>query len=80
MKKLLEFILTGILSKDAEFKVNEEDRDNFVNLSIDAPEDKTGLIIGKGGGVIKAIRNLIRVRAIFEKKGVSVNLSETERV
>ncbi|PIP57013.1 RNA-binding protein, partial [Candidatus Woesebacteria bacterium CG22_combo_CG10-13_8_21_14_all_45_10] len=38
------------------------------------PPEDMGLVIGKGGTTIKAIRNLIRVRATLEKRGASVIL------
>jgi predicted RNA-binding protein YlqC (UPF0109 family) len=37
-----------------------------------------GLIIGKRGKTIRTIRNLLRVRATLEKKGVSVAVVEKE--
>ena len=37
-----------------------------------------GLIIGKNGKTIRAIRNLLRVRAAIEKKAVFVSVSEKE--
>jgi len=75
MKELLEHILAGILGQK-KFEVLEETDGDFVRLSIKVPPEDTGLIIGKGGATIKAIRSLIRVRATLEKKGASVSLAE----
>ena len=75
MKKLLEFLLKNILG-ETEFSVNEETDGNFVNYTLKTKPENIGFIIGKGGTTIKAIRNLLRVRAIFEKKVVSVSVSE----
>lgn len=75
MKELLEYILKGILG-DAEFYVTEEVDGNFVRLAIKVEPENAGMVIGKGGTTIKAIRSLLRVKATLEKKGVSVNLAE----
>ena len=75
MKKLLEFIIEGILGKK-DFAVTENAEGDFVNLAIKIPGEDTGLIIGKGGKTIKAIRNLLKVRATLERKGVSVSIEE----
>jgi predicted RNA-binding protein YlqC (UPF0109 family) len=73
MKELLEFIVKGILGEEGN-EISQEENDNFVNLSVKVTPENTGLIIGRGGSTIKAIRNILRVRATLEKKGFSVNI------
>lgn len=75
MKDLLEYILQGILG-ETQFYVTEEVDGDFVRLLIKVEPENAGMVIGKGGGTIKAIRNILRVKATLEKKGVSVNLAE----
>ena len=75
MKKLLEYIVGGILG-NKDFTVKESVEDDFVGLSIKVPSKDIGLIIGKEGKIIKAIRNLLKVRATLERKGVSVSIEE----
>ncbi len=75
MKELLEHILKGILG-ESTFYVTEEVDGNFVRLFIKVEPENTGIVIGKEGNTIKAIRNILRVKATLEKKGVSVNLLE----
>ena len=76
MKNLLEFILLSITGS-TQCSVEERTEDNdHINLVINAPQEIIGLIIGKGGKTIKAIRNLIKVRATLEKKGVSISIAE----
>lgn len=77
MRDLLEYIVTNLVSKP-EAVVIQEDRavDNItLNLSVD-PLDM-GLIIGKKGQTIRAIRKLLTVRAIAEQVRVTLNLVET---
>lgn len=75
MKDLLEYILKGILGETG-FYITEEVDGDFVRLLIKVEPENAGIVIGKGGGTIKAIRCILRVKATLEKKGVSVNLVE----
>ncbi|OGM57618.1 hypothetical protein A3E46_02570 [Candidatus Woesebacteria bacterium RIFCSPHIGHO2_12_FULL_46_16] len=66
MKELLTFILKGITGK--EIPVEESSEGERINFVITPPEDLIGIVIGKGGKTIKAIRNILKVRATLEKK------------
>ena len=78
MKILLEFILKNILGKDSKFEILEEDDGpprlgevgSIVKLTVKTAEDEGGMVIGKGGKVIKAIRNILRIKATLEKKKI----------
>lgn len=72
MKDLVSYIVNSITGEKLEVEeMAEEDRLSYVIL---APEEVIGLIIGKEGKTIKAIRNLLKVRATLEKKGVSLSV------
>lgn len=76
MKDLLNYIVTNLVTKPEAVKI-EENKDNGnvdFNLSVD-PQDM-GLIIGKGGQTIRAIRRLLTVRAIAENVRVNLQLNE----
>lgn len=74
MKELLEFILKNILGKDSKFEVIEEDlpaqAGDIVKLTVKTADNEGGMVIGKGGKVIKAIRNILRIKATLEKKKI----------
>ena len=70
MKELLEFILRNILGKKSKFEIVEEDDGSIVNLTVKTANDEGGMVIGKGGKVIKAIRNILRIKATLEKKKI----------
>lgn len=77
MKELIKFIITSIIDKPKEFSLKEEKTESgFTNyvLSVD-PEDM-GKVIGKRGQIIKAIRTLIRTKALREGKKVIFTLKE----
>jgi predicted RNA-binding protein YlqC (UPF0109 family) len=73
MKDLLEFLLKGLLG-DEKFEIIEEEDEGRVVYTIKTQPENIGLIIGKGGHMIKTIRNVLKVRATLEKKAVSLNV------
>ena len=73
MKDLLTFIVKGITGKD-NFEIAEETQGESIHFLVKTPEDSVGIIIGKEGRTIKAIRSLLMVKATLEKKGVSVSV------
>lgn len=76
MKELLEYLLKGLLP-DAKFDVVETDEgEGKITYTIKTAPENIGLIIGKGGHMIKALRNLLKVRATLEKKAVFLNVEE----
>lgn len=74
MKDLLNYIIENIL-KSKDFSIEEKEEASNITFSIKLPEDKAGLVIGKGGRTIKAIRNLLKVRATLEKKLVFITIA-----
>lgn len=76
MKELLEYLLKGLLP-DAKFEIIETDEgEGKLTYTIKTAPENIGMIIGKGGHMIKAIRSLLKVRATLEKKAVFLNVSE----
>lgn len=74
MKELLEYMIKGLLGEE-KFEISEQsEAGRFVYTITTAPEN-IGLIIGKGGHMIKSIRNVLKVRATLEKVAVSVNVA-----
>ncbi len=77
MKDLLEFLVKGITGKD-DFTIKEDQEGDRSDFSIQIGPDVFGMVIGKGGKTIRSIRNLIKVRATLEKKGINVSVVEKE--
>lgn len=75
MKDLLEYLLKGILGEE-KFDVAENEEGGRTNYVIKTAPENMGLIIGKGGKMIKSLRNILKVRATLEKKAVSLNIEE----
>jgi predicted RNA-binding protein YlqC (UPF0109 family) len=78
MKELLEFLLKGILGENSEgnseFEIVEASEEGRVSYTIKSAPENMGLIIGKGGRMIKSLRNILKVRATLEKTAVTLNV------
>lgn len=70
MKELLDFILRNILGKDSTYEIIEEDDGSIVKLTVKTADNEGGMVIGKQGKVVKAIRNILRIKATLEKKKI----------
>lgn len=76
MKKLIEFLAKNIVSQPQDVRVAEtqDDGQEIIKLSVSAED--MGKIIGRAGRVIKALRNLLKIKAIKEGRRVYLELTE----
>lgn len=75
MKDLLAFLVKGVLGEE-KFEILETEEEGRILFSIKTDQKNIGLLIGKGGKMIKNLRNLLKVRATLEKKVVNLNVIE----
>lgn len=75
MLKLLEY-LTREITDNKNIEVTETDTDGVKTYTVHAPKEVMGLLIGKEGKTIRAIRSLARARAIIDQEKVFVNIEE----
>ena len=78
MKELLEYIVKSLVTKPEEVVITETNAENMVNFEIQASKEDMGMIIGKAGQTIKALRRLLVSRAIAENQGIRVNVNIKE--
>lgn len=76
MEDLLNFILQAIVQKPEKIQIQKEENDGVVNLNLSVDKEDMGRVIGKNGNIIKALRTVLRIRAIKEGKRVNLNLTE----
>lgn len=76
MKDLLNFIVTNLVTKPEAVSVDEQSEEGNLNLNLSVDPSDMGLIIGKSGQTIRAIRKLLTVRAIAENVRVNIQLVE----
>lgn len=76
MKELLNFIVISLVTKPEAVSIDEQTQEDTVNLNLTVDPSDMGLIIGKNGQTIRAIRKLLTVRAIAENVRVNLQLVE----
>lgn len=76
MKDLLSYIVTSLVTKPESVSIDERNQDGNVDLNLTVDPSDMGLVIGKGGQTIRAIRKLLTVRAIAENVRVNLTLVE----
>lgn len=79
MEKLLKFLITQIVDQpDAVVIETGTDNAGTIILTVTVDPQDMGKVIGKGGKIISAIRELIKVKAIKTKQRVRVILAEPQ--
>lgn len=76
MKELVEYIVKNIVTTPEDVDVVEEDEGGKTLVSITVNPSDMGILIGKAGQTIKAIRKLVIIRAMSENKLVDVTINE----
>lgn len=77
MKKLLEFIIKNIVQHPKAVKIEQQTKEgNLLILDLKVHKQDVGQVIGKQGKIIKAIRNILKIKAIKENTKFSLNLQE----
>ncbi len=82
MKELLEYIVKSIVNNPDAVVVEEKESVDFPGLmilSIEVGEEDKGIVIGRKGRTINAIRDLITINAIRNDKRVKVILKDDSR-
>lgn len=74
MKKLLKYLAANITGEKP--KISKETQDELEIYSIRVPKDSMGMMIGKGGKIIRAVRTLAKTRAIVDQKAIAIKLEE----
>lgn len=74
MKNTLSYILTKITGTRAE--IEEENEDGFITFTAHIPKDQVGIVIGKSGKTIHAIKTLLKIQAIKEEQRIDVRVVE----
>ena len=66
MKELVEYIAKGLVDDPSMVRVIEDRVGDRVTLYLEVAQGDMGKVIGKGGRIAHAIRNLVKVAAIQE--------------
>lgn len=76
MGDLLKFILLSIVEKPKDITIDEKEENGLLTVDFRVAKEDMGKVIGKNGKIIKAIRTVLRIRALKMGKRVNLNLVE----
>ncbi len=76
MKKLLEFLLKAIVEHPEDVVIEEKEVENQLNLNLQVNPEDIKIVIGKNGRTIKALRELLKIKAIKERRKFNLNLNQ----
>jgi predicted RNA-binding protein YlqC (UPF0109 family) len=77
MKETLHYIISAIVDNPDAVEIEEREEDGIVNLIITVAKDDMGKVIGKEGKIIRAIRNIMKIKAMKQNVRINVSLAET---
>ena len=76
MRSLLEYLVKSIVQKPKEVKVEEKKEEEVVNLTLSVAKEDMGVVIGKQGKIIQALRTVLRIPAVAQNLKVNLQLQE----
>lgn len=74
MLNLLKNLTQGLTGQ--EIPIEEKEIEGIMVYTIKAPKEVMGILIGKSGKTIRAIRNVAKARAIIDQTRISIDLEE----
>lgn len=78
MKELLTYIIRNILPKDARLTIEEQVSDNLLIYHIQVSPEVVGILVGKEGGLIKAIKTLLKASPESKNKEIILKVNKME--
>jgi len=78
MKELIEFIATSLVDDPTQVKLTEVRRGSQIILKLQVAKEDMGRVIGKGGRVAGAMRQLLRVSSAQEGRRATLNIIDPE--
>lgn len=81
MQDLLEYIIKNLVSHPEEVGIEETIDNTTINLNLTINPQDMGIVIGRGGQTIRALRRLLVTRALSEDihRAVRLNLQEVKQ-
>jgi predicted RNA-binding protein YlqC (UPF0109 family) len=75
MQELLSYIIANVVGDSDKVEISKEETpEGEITFNVMVPEEERGVIIGKAGKNIKAIRNILAIIAKRENKHVYIKI------
>lgn len=76
MKEYLQSLVEPLLKNPKDLRISESSDELGILLLVDVHHSDMGSVIGKEGKTISAIRTLVHIKGMIERKRVSVRVNE----
>ena len=77
MESFLTYILKNIVDHPEKVTVTKDtDETGLITFRVTLAEEDMGKVIGKGGKVINAIRQVVKIKSLKTGKRINISLSE----
>jgi len=78
LKDLIEYIARSLVNDPMEVRVDQNGHGSKVYIQLRVAREDMGRVIGKGGRVANAMRDLLRVAAAREGKRASLDILDPQ--
>lgn len=76
MELLIKLLLEPLVTDIKAVKIEKVQNDQNINFLVSVPKEDIAKVIGKGGKMIKAIKNMLKIRAIKEDMYANLEIKE----
>lgn len=76
MEDLIKLLIEPIVSDIKKVRVEKQENGQNITFNIFVPKEEIAKVIGKEGKMVKAIKNLVKIRAIKENVFAHLEVQE----
>ncbi|KKR54701.1 MAG: hypothetical protein UT92_C0014G0007 [Candidatus Curtissbacteria bacterium GW2011_GWA1_40_24] len=76
MEDLLNTLIEPLVSDIKKIAIKRQEQEGGIKFTVNVPKEDIAKVIGKEGKMVKAIKNLLKIRAVKENKFVTLEIEE----
>ena len=76
MEDLLNTLIEPLVSDIKKIAIKRQEQEGGIKFTVNVPKKDIAKVIGKEGKMVKAIKNLLKIRAVKENKFVTLEIEE----
>ena len=76
MEDLLNTLIEPLVSDIKKITIKRQEQEGGIKFNVNVPKEDIAKVIGKEGKMVKAIKSLLKIRAVKENKYVTLEIEE----
>ena len=76
MEDLLNTLIEPLVSDIKKITIKRQEQEGGIKFTVNVPKEDIAKVIGKEGKMVKAIKCLLKIRAVKENKYVTLEIDE----